>query len=252
MTDLVDNIDMDNNNDQPDQEPNDHPDTGNVDDPTPDTNPDNNAQIVPEWFYDEDQPGEGEKPEWLSDKYKSVAEQAKAYKGLEKKIGNFQGAPEEYNLDFKEELGVEINPDDPLMDKFIQFSKENNVSQDFFGKMMGMYVEAIESATPDPKKEMEKLGVHAEEEIKVLAQWASNNLSREDYEQFKGMMNTAENVKLFNKIRTLSTSSPVAKEKASTNTENEAQIRKMVHDPRFETDEMYRKMVEQKLRRLKG
>jgi len=41
--------------------------------------------------------GEGEAPEYFkADKYKSVADQAKAYTELEKRFGGFTGAPEAY------------------------------------------------------------------------------------------------------------------------------------------------------------
>ena len=37
---------------------------------------------------------EGERPEWLKDKYKTVEDQAKAYNDAEKKLGGFSGSPE--------------------------------------------------------------------------------------------------------------------------------------------------------------
>ena len=69
--------------------------------------PTNDAQSVAEavgateevatWNLSEDTPGKGDAPEWFkADKYKTVADQAKAYKDLEGRFGSFTGAPEEY------------------------------------------------------------------------------------------------------------------------------------------------------------
>ena len=45
------------------------------------------------WMMSEDVKGEGDAPEWFkSSKYKTVADQAKAYAGLESKLGAFTGA----------------------------------------------------------------------------------------------------------------------------------------------------------------
>ena len=49
-----------------------------------------------EYFLSDGIKGTGETPEWYKgDKYKSVAEQAKAYTELEKKFGGFTGAPKD-------------------------------------------------------------------------------------------------------------------------------------------------------------
>ena len=53
-----------------------------------------------EFFLSEGIKGVGDLPEWYkADKYKSIAEQAKAYTELEKKFGGFTGAPKDgYSL----------------------------------------------------------------------------------------------------------------------------------------------------------
>ena len=49
-----------------------------------------------EYFLTEGIKGSGETPEWFkADKYKSIADQAKAYTELEKRFGGFKGAPKE-------------------------------------------------------------------------------------------------------------------------------------------------------------
>ena len=49
-----------------------------------------------EYFLSDGIKGSGDTPDWYKgDKYKSVAEQAKAYTELEKKFGGFTGAPKD-------------------------------------------------------------------------------------------------------------------------------------------------------------
>ena len=55
-------------------------------------------EINNEWYLDEGIVGQGNRPEYLEPKYKSVVEQAKAYKEARKALGAMSGAPETYDL----------------------------------------------------------------------------------------------------------------------------------------------------------
>ena len=72
------------------------------------------------WFLNEEVKGEGDVPEWFkADKYKSVAEQAKAYAGLESKLGAFTGAPKDgYEVELPEGVDVELDSEDPMLVNF--------------------------------------------------------------------------------------------------------------------------------------
>jgi len=63
---------------------------------TPDTS--NGTETQSDWFYTDGVKGNGDKPEWLADKYKSVADKANGYSEIQKKFSNFTGAPEKYDL----------------------------------------------------------------------------------------------------------------------------------------------------------
>ena len=78
-----------------------------------------------EYFLSEGIKVVGDLPEWYkADKYKSIAEQAKAYTELEKKIGGFTGAPKEgYSI----AEGVEA--EDALWQELVQFGERTNMSQ---------------------------------------------------------------------------------------------------------------------------
>ena len=78
-----------------------------------------------EYFLSDGIKGTGDTPEWYkSDKYKSVAEQAKAYTELEKKFGGFTGAPKD---GYAGPEGIE--PDDALLQELTEFANKTGMSQ---------------------------------------------------------------------------------------------------------------------------
>lgn len=99
----------------------------------------------PSYFLAEGVPGSGDAPEYFkSDKYKTVSDQAKAYVDLERahgemanKFKNFTGAPDQYEIAPPE--GVTLNGDDPLLQSAMQWGKENNLNQDAFNSLIGLY-----------------------------------------------------------------------------------------------------------------
>jgi len=202
-----------------------------------------------EWFYDENLKGEGNRPEWLKEKYKTIADQAKAYSEAEKRLGAHKGAPDDYNLELTDFPDVKLNKEaDPLLQEFLEDAKKNNVSQDFVTNMLGTYVKALTANIPDPKKEMERLGVNGERDVKILAQWGSSSLDKDEYQTFLKMMTTAESVRVLDKIRNLATGSEIADPTGSSKqVDTEAQVRQMIHDPRFESDPTFRADVERRL-----
>ncbi len=174
-----------------------------VDDPTPEdiTPTDEHA-----WFWAEGQQGEGDAPDWYKgDKYKSVADQAAAYPELEKRLGGMKGAPEEYGLDLPEgfELpeGVEatISKDDPLVEAFSKVAKENNVSQELFTQMMGLYVgqqaNDYQAAQESTQSQIEQLGENAQSRLNEIAKWGKANMDDEMFNSFKNALTTADSVK---------------------------------------------------------
>jgi hypothetical protein len=95
-----------------------------------------------EYFLSDGIKGTGETPEWLNtEKYKSVAEQAKGYAELSKRFGGFKGAPKDgYSLP----EGVE--KDDALYQELEAFATKNNMNGDAFSEGMGVVVHARPSS----------------------------------------------------------------------------------------------------------
>jgi len=146
-----------------------------------------------EYFLSDNVKGVGEMPEWYkADKYKSVAEQAKAYTELEKKFGGFTGAPKDgYSL----AEGVES--DDALWGELVEFGNSTNMSQSALNQaweLLTAQEQAIEEVSVEA--EMAKLGDNAVERIKVVEQYMKNNLDADTYEELRYAVNSAESVQL--------------------------------------------------------
>ena len=202
-----------------------------------------------------EQKGEPEKqtdssqPEWLkTDKYKTVEDQAKAYVDLEKKLGAFKGAPDEYDLKIEDHPEVELASDDPLLKPFLDRAKEMGVSQEYMSELLGTYVNVLTANQPDSEKEMAELGTEAKPLITSLSRWASENLSEDEYQTLSGMMNTAKGIRLLKKFRDMASADSVAPpSKKAESREKLSEVRKLVHDPRYDTDEGFRKDVERRM-----
>ena len=83
-----------------------------------------------EYFLTEGIKGSGDAPEWYrADKYKSIADQAKGYNEIEKRLGGFKGSPKD---GYQSPEGVEEN--DALLDELKTFAQETNMSQDAFSR----------------------------------------------------------------------------------------------------------------------
>ena len=146
-----------------------------------------------EYFLTEGIKGTGELPDWFkADKYKSIADQAKAYTELEKRFGGFKGAPKD---GYQPPEGIE--PDDALFAELKTFAEETNMSQDAFDRAWGLLQaqsEAVEEVSLEA--EMAKLGDNATGRIKHVEQFMKNNLDPETYERLRYAVNSAESVEL--------------------------------------------------------
>ena len=100
------------------------------------------ATITPptDWFWAEGVKGEGARPDYLPEKFTTVADAAKARAELEKKLGAFTRAPEAYAV---EHLG--LDPEQHTLKELIGLSKELNMSQDGFDKLISKLMGAQEA-----------------------------------------------------------------------------------------------------------
>jgi hypothetical protein len=170
-----------------------------VQEATSDTLLDNAAPTLGEneYFLAEGIKGAGETPEWYkSDKYQSVAEQAKAYNELEKKFGGFKGAPKD---GYASPEGVE--QDDALLAELTEFANDTNMSQDAYDRaweLLTAQEQAVEEVSTE--MEMQKLGENATQRLKTVEGFLKNNLDADTYTAAQELVTTAESVELIEMI----------------------------------------------------
>jgi hypothetical protein len=182
------------------------------------------------WAWKEGVLGEGEKPEYLLPKYKTVEAQAKAYTEAEKRLGAFTGAPKEgYDLSFLE--SAPVDSESPQLKKFLETATELNISQDAVQTLLGIYAEYEGARIPNMEEELKKLGSEGKQQLGILNQWAKNNLSEEEYNLFTNRITTAEDVKLFMTLRGLTKSATVPTKPGSGSVgPTEAQLKQQIID----------------------
>lgn len=146
-----------------------------------------------EYFLTEGIKGTGDTPEWYkSDKYKSVAEQAKAYTELEKKFGSFTGAPKD---GYSGPEGIES--DDALLQELTEFASKTNMSQEAFGEAWELLTAQSEAAAEvSREQEIAKLGNNANERIKNVEGFLKNSLDSEDYQNVMSLVTDARSIEL--------------------------------------------------------
>lgn len=169
------------------------------------------VQNVPEkaiWKWNESVVGEGEKPKWIDDKYRTVEEQAKAnveaqkYIGhLKQKLGQFAEwqAPKEY--DFKDVIPEGSVLDQNKVSKFTSYLRDKGIPQSIASDLMKMYIVDNQSKQIDMVAEKEKLGQNADEQLKNMTNWVANNFHKDTQKYIFENVKTAEGVKALKDIR---------------------------------------------------
>ncbi len=199
----------------------------------------------PSWFLNEGVAGEGDAPEWFKgDKFKSVAAQAEAYKGLESKLGGFTGAPEDgYELSFPEGVEGEWIEGDPLMEGFQTWAKDNNLSQDKFTDLLHLYVgNESQVAGTDRESELAAIGDNAQARLQNISDYAKANLSEEDYQGILAATTTAAGVKAIEALIAKTRGVGIPTDMSESNSGiSHADLRERKADPRNQTDPAFRK-----------
>lgn len=171
--------------------------TDDVNSPNADSNNTGESGATPEpsWWWDTNTPGEGERPDWLPNKYRSAEDTAKAFKELEKRLG---AAPEQYDWS-KGEDWIDLNYQP--FHELAEFAKSKHIPQDVMDKMLetvGMYLDEF---NVDYNEEKKSLGENAEDRLRVLNNWAKSNFSEQAYTTITANMRTADTVKAIEEIR---------------------------------------------------
>lgn len=153
-----------------------------------------NQDQTPSWFIDEGIPGIGERPIWLPDKFKTVADMSKSYSELEKRVGT---APDKYDFSKSRYLDPEYAPFQELQ----SVAKEKRVPQEVLDKMIESVDKYIDKHSTDFGEELKKLGDNAQERVTTLDNWAKANLSQEGYEALSDSITSAASIKALEELR---------------------------------------------------
>jgi len=207
------------------------------------------------WMMSEEIKGEGDAPEWFkSGKYKTVTDQAKAYAGLESKLGAFTGAPSDgYKVEMPEGIPEDaLSSDDPMLANFNDWATEAGLSQEKHTELMGIYMNGMLQAEKDYQPsiddEMKRIGKDAPERINDFTAWAKANFDEGEFEIMQDLTITADGFGILEKMRNMSRETDVAApSNAQTldNTTKEA-LDEMVKDPRYFESPAFRNEVTKK------
>ena len=152
----------------------------------------------PSYFLSEGVSGSGDKPEWFKDsKYKTVSDQAKAYKDLEGKFGSFSGAPDAYSVNAPE--GFEIPSDGPLMESAQAWAKEQNMNQEGFDSLVGMHAE-IEAAKDKAFEDYAAEQISQIDNYEARQENMSDYLKANDMESLAGLITNKDQMEQFEKL----------------------------------------------------
>lgn len=201
-------------------------------------------QVVqePNWYLDDNTPGQGERPDWMPAKYKKASDVGKAYSELEKKLGAFTGAPERYDLST-----LEVDENDHIVKEMAAVALEMNMSQEGFQKFLGRFQTAAEASNEGfLEQQVSRLGKDGERELVQFKNALRDNFRPEEHEVVKEWVRTADDLKVFNRIMAHSKMSTVPTQQTMANAnhfENVADLRKELtkNITRFDSDKTYQK-----------
>lgn len=199
----------------------------------------------PVWWVDSKTPGQGDRPDWLHDKFKTAEDAAKAYHELEKK---FTKAPEEYDWSKgKGWIDLEYEP----FHEMASLAKAKRVPQEVMDSMLGAVGKYLDEFKVDYTEEKAKLGDNAEDRLRVLSNWAKANFSENTFAALTENMKTADAVlaieEMRNKMMENRTTIPTGNESEEGGLSIESVQQELTDNwTKYKTDPIYRKTIQQK------
>lgn len=205
-----------------------------------------------EWYFTDGIPGLGDRPDFLETKYKSLAEQAKAYKEARSELGRLTGSvPEEYDLSEHKEW---VDPTNPHLNGFLSFAKEKRLSQEVVSKAVGTLVDYEKSLMPN-----ETLDPDSEKKKGIVDNWAKNTFTPDALKTFEVIPKTKEIVGLLDEMRQAqykNRSNPPTSLEHQSNFKpvTEADVRAEIRDnsKKYLDDSSYRAEIQRKLAQALG
>lgn len=197
------------------------------------------------YYYSDGIAGDGDAPEWFqANKYKTVADQAKAYPELQKMYGELtnkykgiSGAPEAYEIKAPEGVDISVDPEDPVFMRATEWAKENGLPQETFDGLMGVYAELElakqQAATDFMNEEMGKI-----ENFDNRSRNIDDFLKANNMESLAGVITSADQLEQFEKLLEMTGRDPIGVESEGATVPTEEEIHKLM----FEKDEFGRQI----------
>jgi|TARA_A100001388_G_C28766772_1_gene501207 hypothetical protein len=201
---------------------------------------------------------EFERPDYFPEKFwdkkdgPDVEGIAKGYTELEKAFHKKNSkAPESYDLKTLEEKGIDQS--DPEVEFASGWAKANNISQESFDELVSKIAEirgeSIQEQEINEKEELAKLGENANEKIQSMVNWgrklvSQGILNKDDFEEFKIMGGTAQGIRILNIFRGMTGEKEIPTMTMQVDGLDVDEVLSRVADPKYATDEAFRKQVE--------
>ena len=207
------------------------------------------------------------KPDYFPDKFwdeeqgPDVENLVKSYNELQKKFSQGKHkVPDAYDDSvFK---NANIPDDDPLLETYRSWAKENGVSQSAFDQLATSIVDMAEQEDDTAQisfdEEYKKLGPNADAAIKSMTDWASSLVrkgvwSDSDFEEFRIMGGTAQGLRALQKVRSYYGDKPVPIDVGPIDgAPSKEELNSMVGKPEYLTDPAYRAKVEKMFEQVYG
>lgn len=218
----------------------------------------------PSWYFSEPKDdfqgiaGNGDVPEWfVADKYKSVEQQAKAYKDASKLLGGFSGSPEKYEL--PSEVASRAQ-DAELLGILDSVGRTYNMNNEAYTELVTKYTEHQEKQQQVfQQQQLAQLGENAKERISHVQDWVNANVPQELVPKLVNMATTADSVEMIEFFMNKSKGTRPANE-TSLNTPAmseqeyaEALLKKDAHGNLLAaTDKDYKRKIDELTRRRMG
>lgn len=217
-------------------------------------------------------PTTSDRPDWLKDKFQTSEEQAKAYADLEKihgkinnehsKVKDYFGAPEK-GYEVPEEISKKLNEvGQGVLDKFNEFSKDNNFSQKLHHELVNFVAQWEATKVNDAAVEITKL-YNGITRYNDLMDWLKGSFGPDDIASLK-MPITTGNIQFLEKMReNMSGQSNIPSNNATQNSvpagngrtaeEMQQELGSGNNLERFKTDKFYQKdFIERTHKRVEG
>ena len=195
-----------------------------------------------------------ERPEWLPEKFNSPEDLAKSYNELSQKLGSkdedirnqlieeiqaeaFADRPEtagDYQL--PDIINQEEAVDNDLLRWWSEHSFNNGFSQEEFEEGIKIYADSVLGSQPSYDEEVAKLGDNAEARIDAASLWANKFFSFFALPAIEKMCESHEGIIALETMMANMKDGSFAGDTASASELNEADLRKMMDDPKYWKD----------------